>query len=112
MATRYSITPRSYVEDWVPTSLPATIASKLVRDRWPVLNKSDNRSVHVAEGIKTVGVHPAIVRLLGSCAPGVGISGKLSIRQPTAKPRERRRPWPNAQARSRVQVSPSCQRYR
>src|SRR6516164_10140018 len=36
-----------------------SIASKLVRDRWPVLNKSDNRSVHVAEGIKTVGVHPA-----------------------------------------------------
>ena len=23
------------------------------------MNKSDNRSVHVAEGIKTVGVHPA-----------------------------------------------------
>src|SRR5215472_13914708 len=36
-----------------------SIASKLVRDRWPVLNKSDNRSVHAAEGIKTVSVHPA-----------------------------------------------------
>jgi len=27
MATRYSITPRSYFEDWVPTSVPATIDS-------------------------------------------------------------------------------------